>query len=83
MKWLSFNYGGLASSPKKLALKQLFEYETVHIIFLQETLGLADHISCVLHSLKPGWTFHSLDVMGRSGGLAQGYSPRSIYLKAS
>jgi len=82
MKWLSFNCRGLAISPKNLALRILFESEPVEIIILQEMLGLVDHIYCVLQSLKPEWNFQSLDVMGRSGGLALGFNPCTIHLKA-
>lgn len=83
MKCLSFNCRGLASSPKKLALRRLFDSESLDIIFLQETLGEADLISHTLGSLKLGWIFQSLDVIGRSGGLALGYNPRTINLRTS
>lgn len=83
MKLLSFNCRGLASPPKKLALRLLFESGSVDIIYLQETLGLVDHIILVLHSIKPIWHFQALDIMGQLGGLALGINPCTIHLKAS
>lgn len=83
MKWLSFNCRGMASASKKLALCRLFEVNPVDIIMLQETLGDADHINRTLSSLNPGWLFYSLDVVGRSGGLAIGSNPRTIKVTTS
>lgn len=51
MKCISFNCRGLASSPKKLALKQLFEVEQPDIILLQETLGSAESTTRALASV--------------------------------
>ena len=45
MNFLSFNYRGMASASKKLALCRLFEVEPINIIMLQETLGQANLIS--------------------------------------
>jgi len=53
MKFMSFNYRGMSSSSKKLALKRIFMVEPIDIILLQETLDLADHITCSLQSLAP------------------------------
>ena len=78
MKCLSFNYRGLASSPKKLALRRLFTAELVDLILIQETLGEAHHVSKILQAICPRWIFTALDAMGRFGGLAMGYNPRSI-----
>lgn len=78
MKWISFNCRDLAIPSKKLALKRLLDLEPCDIIFLQETLGMAEKITLVLHSLKPGWSFHALDVLGRSGGIALGVNSHSI-----
>jgi len=83
MKCLSFNYRGLASNPKKLALKRLIETKPPDIILLQETLGMADQISHTLQNIIPNWSFVALDVVGRFGGLAIGYNPRSIRVDAS
>lgn len=44
MKWLSFNYWGLPSPSKKLALKHMISLNKINIIFLQETLGPSDDI---------------------------------------
>jgi len=67
---LSFNCRGLASPRKKLALRRLIALEAVNILFLQETLGPTSTITPSLESWLPGWSFYSLDSMGRSGGLA-------------
>lgn len=73
MKWLSFHYRGLASRTKKLALKRLLDTEPSDIVFLQETLGKAEQISQILHSMLPGWCFYALYVNGRSGGYSIGH----------
>lgn len=78
MKWVSFNYRGLASPSKTLALKRLLDCEPCDIIFLQETLGMAKQITQTLQSLKPKWSFHALDVLGRLGHIALGVNPRTI-----
>eukprot|EP00253_Pinus_taeda_P026707 PITA_26707 len=83
MKYLSFNCRGLASTSKKLSLQRLFEVEPIDIILLQETLGLAEYITRSLQSLVSSWIFVAIDVVGRSGGLAIGYNPRSIRVDAS
>lgn len=46
-------------------------------------MGEADLTSRTLGSLKPGWIFQSLDVIGQSIGLALGYNPPTINLRAS
>jgi len=73
----------MASAPKKLALQILFEVEQSDIILLQETLGLAENITHSLQALAPRWKFLALDAVGRSGGLAIGYNPRTIKVDAS
>eukprot|EP00253_Pinus_taeda_P014091 PITA_14091 len=83
MKCLSFNCRGLASASKKLALQRLVEVDTIDIILLQEILGPAEHITRSLQSLVPSWNFVAIDAVGRSGGLAIGYNPRSIRVDAS
>jgi len=83
MKFLSFNYRGMASASERLALRRLFESEHVDIIMLQETLGTIESIDQTLSSINPGWHFHSLDAMGRSRGLSIGYHPRTINVIAT
>ena len=83
MKCLSFNCRGMASVSMKLALRRLFEVDPIDIILLQETLGLAEHITSSLQSISPGWTFKAMDVVGRSGGLSIGYNPRTIKVSTS
>eukprot|EP00253_Pinus_taeda_P002268 PITA_02268 len=67
---LSWNCRGLASKPKKLALKELISRYNPDLVFLQETLGRAVEIEPVLCSLLPGWSFVALDAERHSGGFA-------------
>jgi len=83
MKCLSFNCRGMASASKKLALHIIFEIESVDIIMLQETLGLADLVTSSLNSISSGWHYMAMDAMGRSGGLAIGYNPKTIRVNVS
>eukprot|EP00253_Pinus_taeda_P031163 PITA_31163 len=83
MKCLSFNCRGLASEPKKLAIRRLFESELRDIIFLQETLGPAASIVHCLNTLTPRWKFLASDASGKSGGLAIGINPRTIRIDSS
>ena len=45
---------------------------------LQETLGKGDEVIRILLKLLPGWAFHALDVVGRSGGVVSGYNTRKL-----
>lgn len=83
MKWISFNYRGLANLAKKLALKGLLDSELIHITYLQETLGMVKKIISIMHSLNPGWTFHALNIKGRTGGITIGIDPRTIRIISS
>jgi len=64
---------GLDSPTKKLAFRILLDLEKVDVIFLQEKLGSNIQIYSLLEGLKPGWTFHALDVLGRYGGIVVGF----------
>jgi len=74
----SWNCRGLASKPKKLALKEWLQKSNSDIIFLQETLGKGSEVESCLKSLLPGWIFHAIDSSGHSGGLAIGYREGKI-----
>eukprot|EP00253_Pinus_taeda_P016222 PITA_16222 len=69
---LSWNCRGLASKPKKLALKELVSRYNLDILFLQETLGRSLEVESVLRISFPGWVFHAIDAEGHLGGLAIG-----------
>jgi len=69
----SWNCRGLASKPKKLALKEWLQKSNSDIIFLQETFGKGSEVESCLKSLLPGWFCHAIDSSGHSGGLAIGY----------
>ena len=70
---MSFNCRGLVGPKKKSAFKRVFTVEHPDVILLQETLGLGDIIKEKLESWMAGWSFVTLDVRGRSGGLAVGW----------
>eukprot|EP00253_Pinus_taeda_P028429 PITA_28429 len=69
----SWNCRGLASKPKKLALRDWLQNTNSDILFLQETLGRGSEVESMLKSLLPGWTFHAIDSSGHLGGLAIGF----------
>jgi len=72
MIFLSWNCRGLASKPKKLALKELVSCYNPDIIFLQETLGRSFEVESSLRISLPGWVFFAIDVVGHSGDVAIG-----------
>eukprot|EP00253_Pinus_taeda_P004657 PITA_04657 len=74
----SWNCGGLASKPKKLALKDWLQTSKADILFLQETLGQGQEVESALKSLLPGWSFFATDSSGHSRGLAIGYRDGKI-----
>eukprot|EP00253_Pinus_taeda_P032140 PITA_32140 len=80
---ISYNCRGLASSPKRLALKRLFEVENPDIILLQETLGSSEDCIRALSTVGTKWNYIAADAVGRSGGLAFGYNPTTIKLDSS
>lgn len=69
----SWNCRGLASKPKKLALKDWIVNSKADVILLQETLGKVVDIETMLKALLPGWSFSAMDAFGHSGGLAIGF----------
>jgi len=73
MKIMSFNCRGLAGPHKKSAFRRVLTLEHPDVILLQETLGVGEVIKNCLESWMPGWSFLTLDVKGRSGGLAVGW----------
>jgi len=73
MKVMSFNCRGLAGPKKKSALMRVLTLEHPDVILLQETLGESSVIKERLESWLPGWSFVTLDVRGRSGGMAVGW----------
>jgi len=73
MKLMSYNCRGLAGPHKKSAFRRVLTLEHPDVILLQETLGVGDAIKNCLESWLPGWSFLTLDVKGRSGGLAVGW----------
>ena len=69
---LTLNCRGLASLPKKLAIKRLVDEQSLDVIFLQETM----YDGCILVKMElllKGWQFVSVDAKGGSGGLLLGW----------
>lgn len=75
---LSYNNRGLASLPKKLALKELVRTNKPDILLIQEMLGKGEEVIGWLIKLFPGWTFHAIDANGHSGGVALGYNAKVL-----
>lgn len=80
---LSWNCRGLASKPKKLALKDLISRCNPDIVFLQETLGNSMEVEAALGSLLPGWVFMAADASGHSGGIAMGFKQGKLKVLSS
>ena len=78
MKILSFNCRGLVGPQKISALQRVVKVDKHDIILLQETLGVGSEVKTKLESWFGGWCFETLDVRGRSGGLAIGWNIRSV-----
>ena len=54
----------------------MFDLEHPDVMLLQETLGVGEVIKAKLERWFLGWQFVTLDVRGRSGGLAMGWNTR-------
>lgn len=80
---MTFNYWGLASAPKKLALKCLVNSYPIDVIFLQENLGDSEIIIQALESLLPWWQFVAFGLFGNSTGLDVSLNSETIKLYAS
>ena len=78
MKIMSFNYRGLAGPLKRPALRRVVDLEHPVVMLLQETLGIGDMIKAKLESWFLDWQFVTLDVRGRSGGLAMGWNTHVV-----
>lgn len=70
---LSLNCRGLASLPKKLAVRRLVEEKALDILFLQESMGRVDIIAAKLETMLKGWSFISVDAFGKLSGLLIGW----------
>ena len=69
---MTLNVRGLASFPKKLAVKRLIDLHSVDVLFIQETMIEGCALVQDLEHLIHGWQFISVDPMGKSGGLILG-----------
>lgn len=78
MKIMSFNCRGLVGAHKKSALKRVVITEHPNFALLQETLGTGEEVKTSLEHLLPGWSFTTIDALGRSGGLATGWNSYKV-----
>ena len=77
---MNLNFTGLASLPKKLAVKRLIEKQSLDVIFLQETMCVGDILIKDMKILLKGWQFVSIDAKCRSGGSLLGWRIRNFIL---
>ena len=75
----TLNCRGLASLPKKLAVRRLVDDQHIDVFFLQENLGDGHVIAGEMEVLLSGWNFISLDAKGRYGGLLLGLRTRLFH----
>ena len=76
----TLNCQGLASLPKKLAVRRLVEDQNIDVLFLQEIMGNGLCLAAEMESMLVGWIFISLDAKGKSGGLLIGWRKRLFNL---
>ena len=77
---MTLNCRGLASLPKKLAVKRLIDEQSLDVIFLQETMFDGSVLVKEMESLLRYWHFIFVDAKGRSGGLLLGWRTRKFLL---
>ena len=77
---MTLNYRGLASLPKKLAVKRLIDKQSLDIIYLQETMCEGCMMVKDLELILKGWQFVSVDARGIYGGLLLGWRTRNFLL---
>ena len=75
---MSFNCRGMAGPLKIPALRRVVDLEHLDVMLLQETLGIGDMIKAKLESWFLDWQFVTLDVGGRSRGLAMGWNTHVV-----
>ena len=77
---MTLNYRGLASLPKKLAVRRLIVEHIVEVLFLQETMCVGELLVSEMESMNHGWKFLSVDARGKYGGLLLGWRMRHFQL---
>ena len=75
---LTLNCRGLASQPKKLAVKRLIDEQSVDVMFLQEMMIEGCVLVKDLELFIQGWKFISVDAKGRFGGLLLGWKSQKF-----
>ena len=76
----TLNCRGLASLPKKLAVRRMVEDQLINVLLLQEIMGDGQSLDGELELLLFGWVFISLDAKGKSIGLLLGWRIRHFQL---
>ena len=77
---MTLNCRGLASTPKKLAIRRLIEDQFLDVIFVQETMCDGSLLVNALEIMLKEWKFVSVDAKGRSGGLLLGWRYRHLHM---
>ena len=80
MIMMTLNCRGLASLPKKLAVRRLIDEQSLDVIFLQDTMCDGCILVREMELLLKYWQFVSVDAKGRSGGLLLGWRTRNFHL---
>lgn len=80
MKFLSLSCRGLTNPYKNLAIKQLVDLHSTHILFLQETMVDGTKSISTLKLTFPSWDFLTLDVIGKSRGVVSNWDTTWIRL---
>ena len=70
---MTLNCRGLASIPKKLAMRRLVDKQFIDVLFLQETKCDGVILMGEMESLFKDWKFVSMDPKGKLGGLLLGW----------
>ena len=58
---MTLNCHGLASNPKKLAVRRLIEEQAIDVLFLQETMSDGSILVSELEVMFKEWKFVSVD----------------------
>ena len=77
---MTLNCRGLASLPKKLAVRRLIDEHLIDVLFLQETMCGGELLVSKMESMNHGWKFLSVDAKGKSRGLLLGWRMRPFHL---
>ena len=77
---MTLNCRGLASTPKKLAIRRMIEDQFLDVIFVQETMCDGSLLVNALEIMLKDWKFVSVDAKGKYRGLLLGWRYRHLHL---